>query len=50
MFWIWWNIIGLKNRKNEENTKEEDIKNSWKNIIKKVYTINIITDVMSINN
>ena len=42
--------IGLKNGKNEENIKEEDIKNSWKKIIQKAYTINIKTDVMNINN
>ena len=42
--------IGLKNGKNEENVKEEDIKNSWKKIIQKAYTINIKTDVMNINN
>ena len=37
--------IGLKNG---ENIKEEDIKNSWKKIIQKAYTINIKTDVMNI--
>ena len=42
--------IALKNGKNEENVKEEDIKNSWKKIIQKAYTINIKTDVMNINN
>ena len=41
--------IGLKNGKNEENIKEEDMKNSWKKIIQKAYKINIKTDVMNIN-
>jgi CDGSH-type Zn-finger protein len=40
--------IGLKNGKNEENITEEDVKNSWKKIIKKAYNINIKTDVMNI--
>ena len=40
--------IGLKNGKNEENIKEEDVKNSWKKIIQKAYIINIKTDVMNI--
>ena len=41
--------IGLKNGKNDENLKEEDIKNSWKNIIKKAYNIEIKTNVLNIN-
>ena len=42
--------IGLKIGKNEENIKEEDIKNTWKKIIQKAFTIKIKTDVMKINN
>ena len=42
--------IGLKNGKNEENIKEEDLKNSWKKILQKAYSINIKTKVMNINN
>ena len=42
--------IGLKNGKNEENMKEDDIKNSWKKIIQNAYKITIKTDVMNINN
>jgi CDGSH-type Zn-finger protein len=41
--------IGLKIGKNEENIKEEDVKNSWKKIIQKAYIIKIKTDVMNIN-
>ena len=41
--------IGLKYGKNEDNVKEEDIKNTWKKIIQKAYTLQIKTDVMSIN-
>ena len=41
--------IGLKYGKNEDNIKEEDIKNTWKKIIQKAYTLQIKTDVMSIN-
>lgn len=42
--------IGLKNGKNEENIKEEDLINSWKNIIQKAYNnIKIKTNVMNIN-
>jgi hypothetical protein len=41
--------IGLKNGKNEENIKIEDIYESWKKIIQRAYTINIKTDIMNIN-
>ena len=41
--------IALKCGKNENNVIEEDIKNTWKKIIQKAYTLNIKTDVMSIN-
>ena len=41
--------IALKCGKNEDNVKEEDIKNVWKKIIQKAYTLDIKTDVMSIN-
>jgi hypothetical protein len=41
--------IGLKCGKNEDNVKEEVIKNTWKKIIQKAYTLEIKTDVMSIN-
>ena len=41
--------IGLKNGKNEENIKEEDIYNSWKKIIQKAYSLIIKTEVMNIN-
>ena len=41
--------IGLKYGKNEDNIKKEDIKNTWKKIIQKAYTLHIKTDVMSIN-
>ena len=42
--------IGLKCGKNEDNVKEEVIKNTWKKIIQKAYTLEIKTDVMSITN
>ena len=42
--------ISLKNGKNEENIKDEDIKNTWKKIIQKAFSINIKTQVMNINN
>ena len=42
--------IGLKNGKNDENIKEEDMKNSWKKIIQKAYSLKIRTQVMNINN
>ena len=35
---------------NEDNIKEEDIKNAWKKIIQKAYTLQIKTNIMSINN
>ena len=41
--------IGLKCGKNSDNLKEEEIKNKWKKIIQKAYTIEIKTDVMNIN-
>ena len=41
--------IGLKIGKNDENIKEEEIKNSWKKIIQKAYIINIKTELMNIN-
>ena len=41
--------IALKCGKNEDNVKEEDIKNTWKKIIQKAYTLEITTDVMRIN-
>ena len=41
--------IGLKCGKNADNLKEEEIRNKWKTIIQKAYTIEIKTDVMSIN-
>ena len=41
--------IGLKNGKNEENIKKEDIKDSWRKIIQRAFTIDIKTDVMNIN-
>ena len=41
--------IGLKNGKNEENIKKEDIKDSWRKIIRRAFTIDIKTDVMNIN-
>ena len=41
--------IGLKCGKNEDNVKEEEIKNTWKKIIQKAYTLDIKTDIMSIN-
>lgn len=41
--------IGLKNGKNEENLKEEDINYSWKKIIQKAYSLKIKTEVMNIN-
>ena len=41
--------IGLKNGKNEENIKIEDIYESWKKIIQRAYTISIKTDIMNIN-
>ena len=41
--------IGLKCGKNSDNMKEEEIKNKWKKIIQKAYTIEIKTDVMNIN-
>ena len=37
--------IRLKNGNNKENAKEEDIKNSWKKILQKAYTIITKTDV-----
>ena len=42
--------ISLKNGKNEENIKVEDMQNSWKKIIQKAYSIIIKTKVMNINN
>ena len=42
--------IGLKCGKNSDNLKEEEIKNKWKKIIQKAYTIEIKTDVMNITN
>ena len=41
--------IGLKCGKNSDNLKEEEIRNKWKKIIQKAYTIEIKTDVMNIN-
>ena len=41
--------IGLKCGKNADNLKEEEIRNKWKTIIQKAYTIEIKTDVMNIN-
>ena len=41
--------IGLKCGKNSDNLKEEEIKNKWKKIIQKAYTLEIKTDVMNIN-
>jgi hypothetical protein len=41
--------IGLKCGKNSDNLKEEEIKNKWRKIIQKAYTIEIKTDVMNIN-
>ena len=41
--------INLKLGKNDENIKEEDIKNTWKKIIQKAYFINIKTELMNIN-
>jgi hypothetical protein len=41
--------IGLKCGKNADNLKEEEIRNKWKAIIQKAYTIEIKTDVMNIN-
>ena len=41
--------IGLKCGKNEENVKEEEIKNTWKKIIQKAYTLEIKTDIMNVN-
>ena len=40
--------IALKKGKNEDVTKEEEIKNIWNNIIKRAYSIKIKTDVMKI--
>ena len=33
--------IALKCGKNEDNVKEEDIKNKWKHIIQKAYTLKL---------
>jgi hypothetical protein len=41
--------IGIKCGKNEDNVKEEEIKNTWKKIIQKAYSLKIKTDIMSIN-
>ena len=41
--------IGLKCGKNSDNLKEEEIRNKWKKIIQKAYTLEIKTDVMNIN-
>ena len=41
--------IGLKNGKNEENIKKEDIFESWKNTIQRAYNIDIKTKLMNIN-
>ena len=40
--------IALKCGKNEENVKEEEIRNTWKKIIQNAYTLEIKTDVMNI--
>jgi len=40
--------IGLKCGKNEDNIKEEEIKNTWKKIIHKAYTLDIKTDISKI--
>jgi len=40
--------IALKKGKNEDGSKEEEIKSMWNNIIKNAYSIKIKTDVMSI--
>ena len=41
--------IALKCGKNEDNVKDEEIKNTWKKIIQKAYSLEIKSDIMSIN-
>ena len=41
--------IALKCGKNEDNAKDEEIKNTWKKIIQKAYSLEIKSDIMSIN-
>jgi hypothetical protein len=40
--------IALKCGKNEDNAKEQDIKNEWKKIIQKAYNIHIKSDILNI--